>query len=301
MANRRSMPPPMVVHRNSSEEGRVRKTSLKKVWKQGTEMAGEKWSSVMGGAGGGGGGREDSKNPGRSTTARLGQASRSSDHPSRDGRTTPPSSRSIGDSSASPSSSRTRPSDRTSWFEESADGEIEKRVFEMAGLGLGLAVGAGVGRPSSEGTDRHETQTRRIQSEGVRGTLQVQPTSEQEGKGITRARSADTPPIHAVPEVREDSDRPSGEAKVDIWDMKRLREIADRPENAKCADCGKGMRSSRWATISELMFPVFRQSRYGHAVYCISSRRAGIRVKLPDATPHSGVLALSTLPSCHPC
>lgn len=117
-----------------------------------------------------------------------------------------------------------------SWNEEDPDGEIEKRVMEMAGLGLGFSPG------------RKEGDGRRVKSEG-RGVLSGAVTSGNStlGGDMTRSRSAEAVPAGpAQKEVKSDQ----------RLDMETLRRVAGLPGNTVCADCGKSTKSSRWATIS---------------------------------------------------
>jgi hypothetical protein len=97
------------------------------------------------------------------------------------------------------------------------DTVIEKRVLEMAGLGLG-------------DSPRSTSLARRVQSEGVRNL-------EVEGTEMSRSRSADD----RKPEMT----------------MKVLRELADNSSNSKCADCKKPTKASQWASLSTFFFPSF--------------------------------------------
>jgi hypothetical protein len=108
-------------------------------------------------------------------------------------------------------------SDPSSWHED-PDGDIEKRVLEMVGLGLGLPDGAS---PNA---------ARRVQSESVGKHVGK---DVGVGEDMVRSKSAET--VQAVPEL----------------DMRALRAVAEMPGNNRCADCGKRMKSSRWATISK--------------------------------------------------
>jgi hypothetical protein len=119
------------------------------------------------------------------------------------------------------------PSDAGTWYDVDPDGEIEKRVMEMAGLGIGFSP---TSSPAADG--------RRVKSEGkgVLGSASTQSAGEE----MTRSRSADVPPApKAVNEGR--------------LDMETLRKVAGIPGNTVCADCGKSTKSSRWATISKLL------------------------------------------------
>lgn len=201
--SRRSMPPPARPETDGLSK-RQRKSSLKKVLKQSGDML----SSVVGG------GQRQSIDSGRppflATVGRMG--SKNSTSSGEDAWHTPLTTT----AQASPASSTSRPSDK-SWHEEKADGDIEKRVLEMAGLGLGLSSST-------------SSSNRRVQSEGV---AKLSP-----GSSIARSQSANEE--SPIPKVAE------------VPDMKMLRRIADLPGNDRCADCGKGMKSSRWATLSEL-------------------------------------------------
>ena len=189
--NRRSMPP---LGRNHSmdKERRVRKTSFKNVLKQG----GEKWQNVVNGVTNRNSASFDIPRP-------VYTSSQSYEH---SGRVTPPTTTpTIG---LSPSRSIRE------WGYDAEDSTqdtvIEKRVLEMAGLGLG-------------DSPRSASLARRVQSEGVRHL-------EVEGTEISRSRSADD----RKPEMT----------------MKVLRELADNPANSKCADCKKPTKASQWASLS---------------------------------------------------
>lgn len=179
----------------TDKERRVRKTSFKNVLKQG----GEKFQNVMNGV--------TNRNSASFDLPRPPISSNTSYDKS--GRITPPNTTtpSIG---LSPSKSIRE------WGYDAEDSTqdtvIEKRVLEMAGLGLG-------------DSPRSTSLARRVQSEGVR---HLDPKSE--GTEMSRSRSAD--------------DRPE-------MTMKVLRELADNPINSKCADCKKPTKASQWASLSE--------------------------------------------------
>ena len=90
---------------------------------------------------------------------------------------------------------------------------IAQRVLEMASLGLGISSST---PPSGK----------RIHSDGT-------PKSAEKSVDMTSSKSADRMDVPEVP------------------DMAMLRAIAEAPANSRCADCGRGMKSSRWATLSE--------------------------------------------------
>ena len=231
---RRSLPP--VPHGSAPTPGlsehdrRRRQPSLKKVLKQGANFAETQWSNVS---------QVVAPRPATSPSLEIPRPSflrtpaRSS--PADDNLLTPvtePIEPSTEDSSlrldASPSS---KPSDRTSWYDDSA--EIERRVLQMAALGLGDSPGSGSGSASS----------RRVKSEShhaMPAQLATTPNASQ-GDGVVRSRSEDLAQAQ--------------EPEADV-DMRLLRSIASQEHNSKCADCGRGMKSSRWATISEL-YPLF--------------------------------------------
>ena len=192
--NRRSMPPLGRNHSMTDKERRVRKTSFKNVLKQG----GEKFQNVMNGV--------SYRNPTSFDLPRPPISSNNSyDRPP--GRITPPTTTpSVG---LSPSKSIRE------WGYDAEDSTqdtvIEKRVLEMAGLGLG-------------DSPRSTSLARRVQSEGVRN-LEV-----GDGTQISRSRSADD----RKPEMT----------------MRVLRELADNPSNSKCADCKKPTKASQWASLS---------------------------------------------------
>lgn len=134
----------------------------------------------------------------------------------------------------SPVSSRHRPDEAFEYGQGSTgvDGDIEKRVMEMAGLGLGISP---AGESSAAG--------RRILSEAPRRAGAGLSPPE----GMTRSQSADTRlggSVDASASSRNDMDP--------RWDMAMLRRIVEKPGNSQCADCGKNMKSSRWAAISAL-------------------------------------------------
>lgn len=129
------------------------------------------------------------------------------------------------------------------------DGEIEKRVMEMAGLGLGSSPSSAHRYPSdrrvkSESRTKH---TGGMQSSATHAYL-APPNGLAGGGEMTRSRSAD---IHSSSSMSANSARtsmdrgPGGET----LDMETLRMVAGRRENAVCADCGKSTRQSRWASI----------------------------------------------------
>lgn len=146
---------------------------------------------------------------------------------SNSGRTTPPpqsqsqsQSQISGQSTASPSRSV-----KESWdgYDSSHDTTIEARVYEMAGLGLGLGTG--------ESPVSSPLQSRRVQSEGVNKHLQP----DVGGGEMSRSKSADV-----------DSKKEKGPEMT----MKTLRELADKVGNNICADCKRPTKASQWATLS---------------------------------------------------
>jgi hypothetical protein len=163
-----------------------------------------------------------------------------------DGRRTPTSALGVGqnvvDVSASPASRISSWSDRTrmSWYDETQmDGEIEKRVLEMAGIG-----GTGTGSAGS-------VQQRRVVSERIREGSELEVNGMTE---VARTKSADVPRERVVQDggrTESEGMHSRGAGKGEMADMRMLRRLADIEGNKKCADCGKGMKSSRWATLSE--------------------------------------------------
>ena len=109
--------------------------------------------------------------------------------------------------------SQGRSSELASWYDDSDD--IERSVLAMVGLEL-------------------DTSSRRVMSEGhALARLEGKHQKEDPHRAdMTRTRSADA------------------ELSLDNCSEELLR-IADLPENRLCADCGKRMKSSRWATLSE--------------------------------------------------
>ncbi|WWC68030.1 uncharacterized protein I206_101949 [Kwoniella pini CBS 10737] len=234
---RRSMPPTPTDNYHSTPESverRTRKTSLKKVLKQ----SGERLSNVVSGNSGyrnSFGGGLDLPRP-----SYLKAGSRTSLPLS-----TPEMNKfDINHMPPPPIPTSTRP--KTNQVEEVAtpqkgswvDGEIEKKVLEMAGLGLGLGDSP-VERLENGNGESPNTVKRRVKSEAVRKPTHPSRSgymNHSEGGGgetMGRSKSNDGTPDEG------------GQ-----FDMKELKRIADLDGNRKCADCGKGMRSSRWATIS---------------------------------------------------
>jgi hypothetical protein len=189
--NRRSMPPlSQPGEKDRDREKRTRKTSFKNVLKS----SGEKWLNRNSNS-------FDLPRPMPIATTSA-QAS---------GRVTPPPPALTMISSASPTRSV-----KESWdgYDDSHDTAIEKRVYEMAGLGLGDSP---ISSPS---------QQRRVQSEGVH--------KHADGEEMARSRSAD---VNLVRQQEELS-------------MRTLRELADAPGNNRCADCKRPTKASQWATLS---------------------------------------------------
>ncbi|KAL7420074.1 hypothetical protein Q5752_005039 [Cryptotrichosporon argae] len=272
---RRSMPPPARPETPDDDRHglrRARKTSFKNRLKQSAEVAGGKWSSVVSnvsgtrasvgpgaGAGTGAGtldvprpsflaqgGRMPSYAAPSSASASASAVSVPTMATSANGRTTP-LSLTVTRSDASPSSSRTHPSDHghghghghahrdrdrelEGWYETSADSDIEKRVYEMAGLSLGTGGGAGTGLAP----------TRRLTGDTRKSPPMLAPA---EAGHMARSQSAGA-------EAADGPAHAHAHAHAHEEPMDALRRIASAGANARCADCGKGMRSSRWATLS---------------------------------------------------
>ncbi|WVQ83139.1 hypothetical protein IAT38_005277 [Cryptococcus sp. DSM 104549] len=135
--------------------------------------------------------------------------------------------------------------------------DIANRVHEMAGLGLGAASGPGGESPGSA--------KRRVKSEAVRkyrpagagsaagasggsGAGEGGHGGHGGGEGMARSRSDDGGGAGVLGMgVPEGGEGATGETVR--WN-RELRRIAGMPENGRCADCGAGMRASRWATYS---------------------------------------------------
>lgn len=242
--SRRSMPPP-----SRPDEGgpglfdarpRKRQTSFKKALRQSAEIAGEKWKDAMSSRHPhGGDGRPGFLSPGTrmksssSHSAVSASSGWTEDPPplpsSTDGSHETPTTQ-LNTSTATQTTGSTMvepPSDAGTWYDVDPDGQIEKRVMEMAGLGIGFSP---TSSPAAEG--------RRVKSEG-KGVLGTAGNPSGAGEEMTRSRSADVPPVpKAVNEGR--------------LDMETLRKVAGASGNTACADCGKSTKSSRWATISKL-------------------------------------------------
>lgn len=104
------------------------------------------------------------------------------------------------------SGSASRPS--SAWFDD-PDADIEKRVLEMAALGIS---------PSMEEMRR-------------------------------AAKTHPSPPMPSLP-AEYTLMPPPQQVPIQKYDMAFLRRIADAGHNARCADCGRRTKSSRWATLS---------------------------------------------------
>ncbi|WWC86803.1 uncharacterized protein L201_001682 [Kwoniella dendrophila CBS 6074] len=245
---RRSMPPTPTQQNipDFSTEKRTRKTSLKKVLKQ----SGEKLSNVVSGNGGNRnsfGGGLDIPRPMFGKAGSRTSLPLSTPEIDRFNMPPPPIPTSSRPKTIHSESDTSPISPSTTKVPSWVDGEIEKRVLEMAGLGLGIGDSNLPSRPS----DSPNSIKRRVKSEAVRG----KPThpsrsgyqNHSEGGGgvgenmMNRSRSHDNQPTNN--EILESE-------RGGILDMKELKRIADLEFNKKCADCGKGMKSSRWATIS---------------------------------------------------
>ncbi|ODN79614.1 hypothetical protein L202_03557 [Cryptococcus amylolentus CBS 6039] len=216
--NGRKSMPPTPVERDTAEP-RTRKTSLKKVLKS----SGERFSTAMAG---GSGSSEHPEKPKRNSFGGL-EISRPVFGKGANRQSLPPSAPETASRRAEFSQSQllppisTPPGVKSSW----ADGEIEKRVLEMAGLGLGSSPTTATRLAPGESPTSAK---RRVKSEAVRKHSQKH---QQGGEGMTRSKSDD--------------------GQLDEADEKRvLRKIAAEEGNSRCADCGGGMKASRWATIS---------------------------------------------------
>lgn len=275
--NRRSMPPPArgpfgdspsfpssaqtavpnsgVGGANGNLEKRHRKPSFKKVFRQSAEIANERWSNVMSGRNNSG---LDLPRP-----SFLGPQSRSNSRTYPSSETTDnqwtAGKESSGEKTSTEAevsqvdltrSGRAQPNGAhnatKSWFHEDLDSEIEKKVLEMAGLGLGSSPRS---YPSGQKTDSESgSVARRVRSDGPTrsaGMALLQSDKEGERVDIARTRSADGAQILGSEGREEWRGQP---------DMRMLRKVADMAENKRCADCGNGMKSSRWATLSEHIY-----------------------------------------------
>lgn len=232
---RRSMPPPArpsII--TDPADRRQRKPSLKKVLRQSAEIAGEKWNHVLN--------HRNSSGFDLPRASFLAQAGRSNSGqmpmPSTAEEVVRPTSTPLEKSTTSQTThtsqtTQSRISDRSSWCDEDGQDEIEKRVLEMAGLGIGAS-------PGSTAIDRRAVSDIPPRTPSHRDTNA--PTD------MARTRSAEIPPHLAVKEQ---------------VDMKLLRKIADMPENSQCADCRRSMKSSRWATLSKRSLPAASQELTG--------------------------------------
>lgn len=226
------MPPPSRLEEPGPGHPRERQTSFKKALRQSAEMAGEKWKDVLlSPRSPDGNGKQGFLAPHsglRSSSSHSAISSAGGRYPS------PPPPKSDGSHDSQPTQSKISDTGDqsgvgdTSWYEVDADGEIEKRVMEMAGLGIGLSP-----NNSPNNVDR------RVRSEG-RGVLGSTAGGVRDvGEEMTRSKSAEVP---------------SQERKGRKLDMETLRWVAGLPGNTVCADCGKSTKASRWATISESLF-----------------------------------------------
>lgn len=218
--SRRSMPPPARPPISGDAEKRQRKPSLKKVLRQSAEIAGEKWNNVLN--------HRNSSGFDLPRPSFLAQTGRSSSSKTSTGAedTARPTSVALDASATSHTTqnsqtTRSQFSDKSSWCDDEGQDEIEKRILEMAGLGLG-------GSPGSSSIDRRAVSDVPIRT--------VNKRDSQATMDMARTRSAEIPPL------------PPAKQQVD---MKTLRSIADLPENSQCADCRRSMKSSRWATLSK--------------------------------------------------
>jgi len=223
------------------DDRRQRKTSLKKVLRQSAEIAGEKWNNVMN--------NRNSSGLDMPRPSFLAQTGRSGSKTSASSTEAARPTSMIGlDSSLLSQSSRSNISDRSSWLEETPD-DIEKRVMEMAGLGLGQS--AGLTESVSSG--------RRSVSDSISRSMTLAKLEGLPTSDISRTRSAEAPP--PVPPLPSSAALES--APNEQVDMQMLRRVADLPENRQCADCRKSMKSSRWATLSEFECAAEEAGRFG--------------------------------------
>jgi hypothetical protein len=148
------------------------------------------------------------------------------------------------------------------------DGEIEKRVMEMAGLGLGASPSS-AHRLASDRRVKSDSRTRQEKGGMMESSMSHAylgpPTTLVGGEGMTRSRSAEVTPTSASPSGSDYRGTTSRGSNGEVLDMETLRRTAGMKENAVCADCGKSTRQSRWASICEcspLTCPVYRRA-YG--------------------------------------
>lgn len=231
--SRRSMPPPSKESALPDVGVRQRKTSMKKIFRQSADAMGEKWDKMRAG-------RASFDLPRPTMPPSSPSWLAEPDRDSRSSYTTdsvPAADRLSATSvtavplTASPTSARTfARSSIVEHMNDEASDQIERRVLQMSGLGLGSPNGNGSGASD-----------RRIHSEGQYLSTTIEGESPAGGAvQITRSRSANG---HQAP---------TPPPKEDKADMALLRRVADEPANQRCADCGKGTKSSRWATISKL-------------------------------------------------
>ena len=237
---RRSMPPPprSPIYAESApgvEAKRGRTPSFKKVLRQSAEIAGGKWNNVV--------------NPRRSSGLDF-PLPVTHQHQHQTSSTNTKSSMSTDETeqrpkpvTANPSPAMSRaptvPVDRSPWHGggggDQGGIDIENCVMEMAGLGIGVSPRMRESQSSSS--------ERRVHSDGAAKTMDTSVSvASVNDPSMIRTRSADG---------QTEPTKLSAEEYGEQLDMKVLRRIADLPENRHCADCGKGMRSSRWATLSE--------------------------------------------------
>jgi hypothetical protein len=114
---------------------------------------------------------------------------------------------------------------RASWYE---DEDIERRVMEMAGM---------------------DAASQRSRSR--------RPGTAPSGDGRTRSGgSAGRGRLAVVEPARRPSPSPGLEAAEPQLSMDYLRHLAATGANARCADCGRATKTSRWATLSTFSFAV---------------------------------------------
>lgn len=123
------------------------------------------------------------------------------------------------------------------------ESDIERRVYEMAGLQRDPRDAQA---PSSSGhsqTQHGQPQTPHAQQYG-----QGQPQPQYPDTNLASLRALS--PVLGSPGLPPGMEEQANLEPVKL-DKALLRQIADTGANARCADCGKRTKSSRWATQSK--------------------------------------------------
>lgn len=124
------------------------------------------------------------------------------------------------------------------------ESDIERRVYEMAGLQRD-ARDAREQAPSSSGHSQ-------VQHSQTSHSQQGQPQPQYPDTNLASLRALS--PVLGSPGLPPGMEEQTVDVEPVKLDKALLRQIADTGANARCADCGKRTKSSRWATQSESSF-----------------------------------------------